>query len=235
MKSNARFTTNFWRNCEQRLHICLRESPETHMDTLHLSCAVCFRSPQTVCTKYASGFLASGVVQYVVLRCIWVCVSSLLTTNHDTLSAFWRFLAKSLGLCTQFTYDEPRHALCLLEVPGEVSGRVCPLYLRRTTPSNVLSVSSWRLSRWVTHIRLQCRGKHASSESSGVSVADDASRICPCLSFRSFFASKVVTTPLYWQLPKVSWGFHNQKNVKIIVLNDFEVPFQHSSGRFQVK
>lgn len=182
------------------------------MGTLHLSCAVYFRSPQAVCTKYASNFLASGVMQYVVLRRICACVSILLTTNHNTLSAFWRFLAK-------------------------VSGPVYPISLWRIKTRTVLSVRSWRLSRWVTHTHAFAVPRKANTQwNFGVSVADDASREYPSLSFRKvFFASKIATAPRYWHLSKVSWGFHNQKNVKIIVLNDFEVLLQHSSGRFQVE
>jgi hypothetical protein len=200
--------------CKQRLHICLREFPETHMGTLHLSCAVYFRPSQTVCTKYASDFLASGLMQYVVLKRIWARVSILLTTNHD-----YR-----------------------MEVPDKVSGPVYPASLWQTKTCTLLSVSSWRLGRWVTNTHIR-RGKHTPRETSGgwgggggLSQMKQVENLRVCLFVKFFFFFFIVATETrYWHLSKISWSFHNQKILKIIVLNDFEVLLQHSSGRFQVK
>jgi len=96
----------------------------------------------TSLVQYTSGLLKEFVPStYRIFSLAASCNTSFwdylgLTTNHDTLAAFWRFLAKSVGLCIQSPYDEPRRAQCFLWAHGD-----------------------WADESHTHH--LQCRGKHA--------------------------------------------------------------------------
>jgi hypothetical protein len=58
-----------------------------------------------------------------------------------------------------------------------------------------------------------------------------------CFSVKFFFSQVNLQLHYYIDTYRKFNGasITNKKKVKIIVLNDFEVLFQHSSGRFQVK
>jgi len=180
-------------------------------ETSHMPSRVSWDAPCTSLVQYTSDLLKQFVrsthrIFSLAASCntsFWdVCgpvYPFYLTTNHDTLFAFWRFLAKSLGLCIQFPYDEPRRPQCFLWAHGDWSDE------------------SHTHTHTHTHIRLQCRGKHATSETSVVSAADDASRKCPCLSVRKvfFFASQFATTPRYWHLTRFNGASITSKTWKL--------------------
>ena len=140
-KSNAHFPTHvsLKLSVNRDFAYAFESFPETHMGTLHLSCAD-------------------------LLKLFVPNTHRIFSLAASCNTSFWDIF----GPVYPFTYDEPRHALCLLEVPGEGLWACVSNFLmtnQATHDAFCELMATEPMSH--THMRLQCRGKHAPIETSG--------------------------------------------------------------------